>query len=720
MKGILQVNLFLLLVSAVAAASDSNAAEIRKVQVKGSVDRIQIEVTLTASVIPSVILATRPDRLVLQLPNTASPAKQQRAAVNQNGVKAIRVGLNCADPPVTRVVVDLDRAHPYELAMTGNTITLTVLAARIVEGSRQRSEAPLLTASSSVIGRLFHRPRTDTPATHGSTTVLSSSPEGLRINFRVKHVAEGVAYLNGGRSAGLAEGMTLLVWNSSPSCARSATSMAEGSVVAELRIIAVAQTSAVAEIRTAKRAIKPGDCAYVPAEEIERLEAERALNATGMRPLMSTFTEGNSPIDQGRGAGSGSPSPEDSRVRIRIGLDYSGIRSRGSTHGSSTQRGLAFRSDITRIGGTYWNLQGYWRRRLTKNSQPAEETVRDYLDKTYTIQLYYDNPNSKWVGGFGRLYLPGAASLDTIDGGYVGRRVATGVTAAVFAGSTPDPASWHYNPDRRIGGSFVNVEGGSYDPFHYTGTVGVALSTLKWKLDRPYIFLENALSSEKYFSFYHSLIVDSPQGVTRDGLRPGAGISRSYLTLHIQPNRRVSFDLYHNYSRDVPTAVTQLIGTGLVDKSLYQGLNVGVRAEPVRHISVYTAVGQSYRTGDTRRSLNQTYGLTWSEIGHTGLRADLHYSKFDSSFARGDYWLMSLSRHLTDRMLWDAQVGNRSLMSPSTMNNRSLFVDTSLDTNLGGHSFLQSGYTVERGAQLNYDQWYVSLGYRLDVRGPAK
>ena len=60
MKGILQVNLFLLLVSAVAAASDSNAAEIRKVQVKGSVDRIQIEVTLTASVIPSVILATPP------------------------------------------------------------------------------------------------------------------------------------------------------------------------------------------------------------------------------------------------------------------------------------------------------------------------------------------------------------------------------------------------------------------------------------------------------------------------------------------------------------------------------------------------------------------------------------------------------------------------------------------------------------------------------------
>ena len=89
----------------------------------------------------------------------------------------------------------------------------------------------------------------------------------------------------------------------------------------------------------------------------------------------------------------------------------------------------------------------------------------------------YDNPNSKWVAGFGRLYLPWAVSLDTIDGGYVGRKFANGVIiAGVFLGSTPDPTSWHYSPDQQIGGSFVNFEGGSYDDFHYTSTAGVALT----------------------------------------------------------------------------------------------------------------------------------------------------------------------------------------------------------------------------------------------------
>ncbi len=412
--------------------------------------------------------------------------------------------------------------------------------------------------------------------------------------------------------------------------------------------------------------------------------------------------------------------PEESRIRARLGFDYSGISSSGSTPGRSSTFGMALQTDMTRIGGTHWNLQGYWRGRLTSNSQPNEDTLQDYLDRTYTIQLFYDNPNSKWVAGFGRLYLPWAVSLDTIDGGYVGRKVAKGVIAGVFLGSTPDPASWHYAPDQQIAGSFVNFEGGSYDAFHYTSTSGIALSALKWQLDRPYLFFENGLSYTKFVSVYHSFIVDSPQGISTDGIKPGTGISRSYLTLHLQPLQRISFDVYHNYFRDVPTAATALIGTGLVDKLLYQGINAGVRVEPVKNFAIYTSLGQSDKTGDARRSLNQLYGITWSEIWRTGIRADLHYSKFDSSFAQGNYQVLSLSRHLGNRINWDAQVGRQSLDSSFTVNHRSLFVDTSFDTNLGSHTYLQSGYTIERGAQLNYSQWYLSLGYRLNVKGPVK
>jgi hypothetical protein len=59
----------------------------------------------------------------------------------------------------------------------------------------------------------------------------------------------------------------------------------------------------------------------------------------------------------------------------------------------------------------------------------------------------------------------------------------------------------------------------------------MALSTLDWKLDRPYLFFENEAFFRDSISIYHSLIADDPRGVTTDGIRPGAGISRSYLTI---------------------------------------------------------------------------------------------------------------------------------------------------------------------------------------------
>jgi hypothetical protein len=108
------------------------------------------------------------------------------------------------------------------------------------------------------------------------------------------------------------------------------------------------------------------------------------------------------------------------------------------------------------------------------------------------------------------------------------------------------------------------------------------------------------------------------------------------------------------------------------------------------------------------------YGATWSEIAHTGLRADFHYSKFDRNFAKGNYQVLSLSRQLTDKMFWNVQLGKQDMLSRFTTNYNSAFLADSLDINIGRHSYLQSGYTYVNGATLNYRQWYLSWGYRID------
>ena len=682
-----------------------SAAEIEGVRVVPNGDRTKIEIKLSEIVNPRVVIATNPDRLVLELPNTLAEARQKHISVNQVGIKGVRVGLTSTAPLMSRLVVDLESARPYGLAIVGNTIALTVLPTPA--GREGNPASPIALASGG--GALSGLTITEAPA------MSKAASKPLQLGFKVKYVAEGVVYLAGGHAAGLEAGMTLAVLDSKRGGRLHGPD--ESAAVAELRVLSVAETSAVTEVHGAKRDVRPGDWAYLSAEATDALMQKRSFS-NGRRKVASSLGSGT--VSQSalmQTTRESSETSEPGRVRARVGLDYSAI---SGSIGNSTQVGVVARADITHIAGSHWNLEGYWRGRITRHSRTEEQTLDNVLNKTYTMQLYYDNPASSWVAGFGRLYLPWASSLDTIDGGYVGRRLGHGITAGIFAGSTPDPTSWHYNPNQQIGGSFINFEGNHGEAIHYTSTTGIAMNALKWQLDHPFLFFENGVSYKNTVSVYHSLILDAPQGLTTNGITPGAGISRSYLTLHVQPYRRVSFDFYHNYFRDVPTAATALVGTGLVDKLLYQGISFGVRVEPVKHYFVYTTLGKSDKTGDTRQTLNQMYGFTVDDIAHTGVRADMRYSKFDSSFGRGDYKLLTLTRHLGDRVMWDAQFGMQNLISPFTANTNARFVDTSFDTNLWGRSFLQSGYTVVRGNAVDYNQWYLSLGCRFDNRPAGK
>src|SRR5215471_14118446 len=185
MRIVLQFNLLALLACALALpAAAGSAAEIKEVHVAPKGDQETIDVHLTSSVVPAVIVAKNPDRLVLQFTNTATPNRQQVALVDQNGVQA-----------------DTD----------DGTVTMA-----------SNGPGPMLGGS--------------VPA------FMTAARKSIRTKFTVKYVAEGVAYLNAGRGAGLAPGMKLLVRR----MVNAPAGNRQSEVVAQLSIASVAQNSAVA------------------------------------------------------------------------------------------------------------------------------------------------------------------------------------------------------------------------------------------------------------------------------------------------------------------------------------------------------------------------------------------------------------------------------------------------------------------------------------------
>lgn len=805
--------LVVLAASTVDAQTTGSAAQVQHVGIVGNRGEMGIEMILTRPVEARVLTSGVPHQLTVELSGAVPVPHLQSAPVNGNGVKSIRVVLHRADPPTTWVVVTLEQARPYGLAVDGNRITLQLLPALTASQSDRRRHVPVPGATSTALGSLGSRKQDTTlPGSNGaqsadltpppavperssdsaatspsggslesssapSSVVRPVSPEGtafpaataesdanaraanspvsetgafaqaassqsgdgsaspgmrgaldavpqisqpnadIQVAFKVKYVTQGVAYLEGGRSAGLAEGLKLVVKDTDSTTGRPvSTADGEQKAIAELHVFAVAETSSATEIHDPTREVKPGDWAFLSAEDTTALVAQRSLSATRKYPVVVSFTESDSLDEEARAEVPRPPLPEINRSRGRIGFDYTGVT---SSAGSSSNLGLVIRTDITRINGTYWNMSGYWRGRLNSQSSTGQPTLQDLINRTYHLGLTYDNPQSHWVAGFGRLYLPWASSLDTLDGGYFGRRITKSTIVGTFGGSTPDPTSWSYNPSRRLAGAFFNVEGGSFDDVRYTSTSGMAISTLKWTIDRPFVFFENGISYKHYLSIYHSLQADSPRGNPAVPA-PGAGISRSFFTARFQPHERVDFDFNHTYFRDIPTFDPQLIGTGLLDKYLFQGFSAGARVEVARKVWVYTNLGRSNRSGDAKPSLNQMYGITFGHLPWAGIRADFRYSKFDSSFGGGSYKALTLSRNFRENFRWEVLAGSQAFASAASKNMSSRFLTGNIEANLGSNYFLQSGCTRNRGGLQNYDQWSFTFGYRFDSRSQHK
>jgi hypothetical protein len=536
----------------------------------------------------------------------------------------------------------------------------------------------------------------------------------MRTEFHVKYVNGTNVYIDAGRNAGLDEG-TRIVLKQAPAKSEDNAAPVEPGIVARLTVVSVATTSAVCQVDKTSRDLAVGDVLSLPDEEVEQMVAKNAIGTTRVYPIVVSFSEGD-PLDkEARDAVPHPPLPEINQSRGRIGFDVSMLQGLGANGFTSRVFGMVARADISRMGGTHWNLNGYWRGRIQSSSGPAQSSIQDLINRTYQMSVNYVNPQSHWTAGIGRLYLPWASSLEVIDGGYVARSMSTTSIVGVFMGSTPDPTAWNYNPQRKLSGGFLNFHGGDWDNFRYSSTEGAGIELLGWSVDKPFLFSENDLSFKRVFSLYHSMQIDRPTA------NPGSptinfGVGQSLLSLRAQANPRIEFELQDTYFRDVPTYDAVLVGTGLLDRYLFQGVSGGSRIQLPLRVTGYFSVGRSNASTDKKDSWNTMYGASMSRIWRTDLTVDARYSKFDSSFASGVYRTVTVSRDLGDRFRLSLQGGKQSFTSSFSKDNGDYFVNALVETNLGSRYFLESSYTTQRGGTDQYNQFTTTFGFRFDNR----
>jgi hypothetical protein len=121
---------------------------IRRVQVLGSSGQVEIEIETSEHIVPQTNLLTGPDRLVVDFVNARPSAQLRNLSVNRAEVKNLRIGLFSSDPPVTRLVLDLNGPQPYQVFPSGRTIIVKIGNPSVQSAALRPASGPVLVNTS--------------------------------------------------------------------------------------------------------------------------------------------------------------------------------------------------------------------------------------------------------------------------------------------------------------------------------------------------------------------------------------------------------------------------------------------------------------------------------------------------------------------------------------------------------------------------------------------
>lgn len=111
---------------ATAQSASPGKPTISKIVVATDGEGVSVEISTNSPVIPDTQRLEHPDRLVFDFRGFSLQGPAQHIAVNQGAVSAVRASLFQANPPLSRIVIDLKEPANVQLQPVGNKILIKV------------------------------------------------------------------------------------------------------------------------------------------------------------------------------------------------------------------------------------------------------------------------------------------------------------------------------------------------------------------------------------------------------------------------------------------------------------------------------------------------------------------------------------------------------------------------------------------------------------------
>jgi type IV pilus assembly protein PilQ len=157
----------------------SHPVLVRNLAVARGKGGMQVEISASAPITPTLLKLTGPDRIVVDLPNAIPAGRPHAIMVNGADIKSVRMGLFQQDPPVTRVVVDLVGARDCDIVPAGHKLVLRLRAERADAAPvvQPAVEMPQPAAAAAVVPAVVNTPEPPKPQVAADIVAVESKFE---------------------------------------------------------------------------------------------------------------------------------------------------------------------------------------------------------------------------------------------------------------------------------------------------------------------------------------------------------------------------------------------------------------------------------------------------------------------------------------------------------------------------------------------------------------